>query len=130
MSGTRHRSHNLHPAAVRPGLDEVDFIVCRWPVFAHPQLVSQRIKGQTKAVPNAIRIILGQISPLLEERIVSRDRAVVIQSDDDRCVIGCRASGEILELTTVVKIADHRIEFAIWTKGDGSAVVIWPRKHW
>ena len=95
------RAHDLDPAVVVAGLDVVDLAERVVAVLGVPQVAGERVEGQPEAVAGAVREHLREVraglaahlGAGLDERVVGRRAAVVVEPQDDAGQIRSTGSG-------------------------------------
>src|SRR5258708_16316017 len=86
-------SHDLDPAVIGTGIDPINLVKAVTPVFFVPESAGERVDSQAEAVPNALGADLLDVrpnlaacfSPGLEEWIVLRRGAIIVQPQNDSC---------------------------------------------
>ncbi len=127
IHGRRTGARDLVPATVRAGHEVIDLVEGLRPVLRLPEVARLGIEGQPEAVAHAVGEHLVDRIGLVHvrvERIVGRERAVVVHAEHDAGVVGRRARGDVLELAVVVLVADHAVERLVGTEGERAAVVV------
>ena len=90
------RSHHLHPSVVLTGRNPIDLVERVVAILLVPQEAGARIDGQPKAVADAVGEDLLNVRADLapdaaaevEERIVPRRRAIVVEAENDAAEVG------------------------------------------
>src|SRR4030095_11589634 len=126
---TTARTHNPHPAAVEPWLNQVDLVVVGGTILCIPKFARDGIERQAKTISNPVRKIFGKIAALSDEGIVTLSASSVTDTQNHACVIRSCAAGKLLQVTIVVEVSDHYIEFAIGTERHSAAVMFGARGH-
>src|SRR5439155_20469142 len=136
----RDRPHKQHPAAIAARNNSIHLVERIVSIFLVPQFAGLRIERQAETVANAIIINLLDIRAdgvvqrraIIEERIVSRSAAVVVEAQYDsgemrrvrlrpaelvvlhfRWASGRRAALQILEPPAPAVIANDNVKFAV-----------------
>src|SRR5439155_22675051 len=73
---------NDRPAVIAARLDDVDLVAAHGPVLGFPDLTRLRVDEEPDRVANPERIDLGPVPRDADERVVLRDRAIVVQAQN------------------------------------------------